>query len=302
MILSLVVATYNRAARLQPMLLSLLTQSADPAAWEVVVVNNNSTDDTLEVVGAFIAGHTNINMRVVTELRQGLSYARNCGIEATTAPLIAIIDDDEQICPSFVQSYIDFFDTHERVAAAGGAVIAKYDSARPEWLSPFVEIPIANPIAERDVARPFAKGKIPAGGNMAIRREAIERYGAFDTSLGRQGGESMGGEESNLFDRLRRAGEQVWFVPRAAIYHLIGAEKLEREYLCRLWYNIGRSQRRRAHIEGVAFGVVALREGVKWGVTLALALVYFVTLRPSKSRYLLLMRWHISRGLLEKLP
>lgn len=295
--ISLIVATYNRADRLQPMLLSLLEQSVDKERWEAIIVNNNSSDNTTQVVENFISTHPQVNIRLVTEPKQGLSHARNCGIELSKAPLIAIIDDDEQIVPSYIQSYIDFFATHPDVAAAGGAIIAKYDEGRPSWVSHFVEIPIANPIAERAVAAPFPAGKIPGGGNMALRRCAIERYGGFDPALGRSGERLIGGEESNMFDRLRRGGEQVWFVPRAAIYHNIAAEKLERGYLERLWYNIGASQLLRARIEGVSSATIVTCEALKWGATLSLALLYTITLRPHKAHYLLLLRYCISRGI-----
>ncbi len=298
--LSLIVATYNRADRLQPMLLSLLNQSALAEVWEAIIVNNNSSDNTIEVVENFIATHNCVNISLVTEREQGLSHARNCGIESSKSPLIAIIDDDEQIESTYIQSYIDFFDTHANVAAAGGAIIAKYEGERPSWLSHFVEIPIANPIGESSVAHPFPSNKIPGGGNMAIRRSVIERYGAFDPALGRTGERLIGGEESNLFDRLRRGGEQVWFVPRAAIYHNIGAEKLERSYLNRLWYNIGVSQRLRSRIEGVSGFHLVVREALKWGVTLSLSLFYLLTFRPSKGLYLILMRFNISRGILSR--
>ena len=90
-------------------------------------------------------------------------------------------------------------------------------------------------------------------------------------------------------------------MPRAAIYHNIGAEKLQRSYLERLWFNIGVSQLRRGDIESVARHRLLLREGAKWCATLLISLFYLVSLRPSKGWYLILMRRHISRGILSAL-
>ncbi len=298
--LSIIVATYNRAHLITRTLTSVVEQECDKKRWELVVVNNNSKDNTVEVVERFIADHPDHNIHLVTEVRQGLSYARNCGIERSTAPVIAIIDDDEEVLPRFTTSYIDFFARYRDVSSAGGAILARYDSSRPHWLSKYTEIPIANPIALRGDVRPFKKGKIPGGGNMAIRRSAIDKYGAFDPELGRRGDRLLGGEESNLFERLRCGGEQVWLVPEAAIYHNISDDKLELSYLKKLWFNIGVSQMRRGRIEGVPRCKVLLSEGVKWGVTLVLALFYTVTLRPSKGWYLILMRWGVSRGLISE--
>lgn len=295
--LSLIVATYNRADRITQCLDSIVEQTAESASWEAIIVNNNSTDNTIEVVEQFIQQHPTHNIHLVTERKQGLSHARNCGIERAKAPIIAIIDDDEEVVPQYTEAYLNFFDQHLEVATAGGAIIAKYDSPPPHWLSPLTEIPIANPIAPKGNIRPFPKGKIPGGGNMAIRRSAIEKYGVFDPELGRRGNQLLGGEESNLFERLRSGGEQIWLVPEAAIYHNISDDKLQRKYLDKLWFNIGVSQLRRAHIEGVSTHRIWVRESSKWLVTLALALLYILTLRPTKGWYLIVMRRHISRGI-----
>ncbi len=300
--LTLIIATYNRALQVLETLSSVILQDADPALWECIVVNNNSSDDTIDRVNEFISNHPTFDIRLVTEHKQGLSHARNCGMSAATTPLFAIIDDDELIVPTFISSYINFFETHPDVAVGGGEIVAVYRSARPKWMSKYTEQPIANPMNLGEKARPFPRRMIPGGGNMAIRRSAIEKHGAFDPELGRKGGQLIGGEENNLFERLRQGGEQIWWVPGAVMHHLIPDEKLERAYLDRLWFNIGVSQFRRAQIEGEGergTNIVTLeREAIKWMATLLIAILYMVYLTPSKAKYLILMRYHISRGIL----
>ncbi|MFI3247790.1 MAG: glycosyltransferase [Rikenellaceae bacterium] len=298
--LSLIIATYNRAEQVLETLSSVVRQDAAPSLWECIVVNNNSLDDTVEQVSEFIADNVAFDIRLVTEKKQGLSHARNCGMSSATTPLFAIIDDDELIVPEFISSYINFFDSHPDVAVGGGEIVAVYRSARPKWMSKYTEQPIANPMNFGDKPRPFPRRLIPGGGNMAIRRSAIEMHGAFDPELGRRGGQLIGGEENNLFQRLRQGGEQIWWVPGATMHHLIPDEKLERSYLDRLWFNIGVSQFRRAEIEGESGAniMVLEREFIKWIATLLIALLYMVCFAPSKSKYLILMRYHISRGIL----
>lgn len=276
---------------------SVIAQSAAKEVWECIVVNNNSSDDTTQRVGEFIEQHPAYDIRLVTETRQGLSHARNCGIESSSAPIIAIIDDDELIMPPFIESYIAFFDSHPTVSSAGGAIVAIYRSERPRWMSKYTEIPIANPLDLGTTARPFPKGRIPGGGNMAIRRSAIERYGAFDPELGRCGGSLIGGEESNLFERLREAGEEYWWVPNAEMHHLIPDSKLSLDYLEKLWFNIGVSAARRGEMDGTSPMVVKLREAIKWCATLLIAAKCLITLNVAKARYLILMRHHITRGI-----
>lgn len=297
--LSLIVATYNRSASLIRALESVAEQNAPLPEWECIVVNNNSTDDTRERFEEFAAAHPDHNFRMVTEMRQGLSYARNRGIGESEAEYIAIIDDDERISPDFITSYISLFDTTPDAVAAGGPIVAEYPSGRPRWMSHFTERPVANTMYFGDKVCEFPAGRIPGGGNMAMRRSAVRRYGVFDTSLGYVGDSLVGGEESDLFERLRIAEAKYYYVPQAVMYHIIPTEKLTAEYLSRLSFNVGVSQLRRAKYYR-RVGRVRIQEVVKWLVTLVLAAWYFVTLQWSKAKYLLLMRWNITRGLWSK--
>ncbi len=294
--LSLIIATYNRARPLLEALESVVAQDAPPALWECVVVNNNSQDDTEARFADFAARHPDVALRMVREPRQGLSHARNCGIAAARGEYLAIIDDDERINPGFVAAYIRFFDTHPDAVAAGGRIIPEYPAGRPAWMSRYVERPVANPLDLGDRVRLFPAGRIPGGGNMALRRTAVERYGGFDPALGRVGGRLIGGEENDLFARLARAGERCWYVPDAVMWHIIPPEKLTDDYLARLAYNVGVSQQLRARRDG-RYAAAVVREGGKWCATLVLA----CTMRPCRAVRLLRMRYRIACGLFASL-
>jgi glycosyltransferase involved in cell wall biosynthesis len=292
--LSLVIATYNRAAQLCITLESVVAQTAPTDLWECIVVDNRSTDDTAERVAQFCEVHPQVRIRYVREEHQGLSWARNRGITESQGVVIAIIDDDERIAPEFVTSYIDFFEQHPTVASAGGPIVAEYLSARPQWMSFLPERAIANPIDLGNKERPFPKGRIPGGGNMALQRWCVERHGLFDTQLGRRGKQLLGGEESDLFARLQRAGESCWYVPGAVMYHRIPDTKLTQAYFEKLCYNIGISQRARWRGSRVMLGVC---EGLKWGATLLLATGYLLCGRCAKAQWLIRMRRCITRGM-----
>lgn len=294
--LSLIIATYNRARPLLEALESVVAQDAPPALWECVVVNNNSQDDTEARFADFAARHPDVALRMVREPRQGLSHARNCGIAAARGEYLAIIDDDERINPGFVAAYIRFFDTHPDAVAAGGRIIPEYPAGRPAWMSRYVERPVANPLDLGDRVRLFPAGRIPGGGNMVLRRTAVERCGGFDPALGRVGGRLIGGEESDLFARLARAGERCWYVPDAVMWHIIPPEKLTDDYLARLAYNVGVSQQLRARRDG-RYAAAVVREGGKWCATLVLA----CTMRPCRAVRLLRMRYRIACGLFASL-
>lgn len=294
--LSIVIATYNRATLLLDALKSVIRQSAPAQEWECVVVNNNSSDNTSECFAEFAGEHPEYNLRIVDEPNQGLSYARNRGIRESVGEYIAIIDDDEHIAEDFVAAYIRLFDDVPEAVAAGGPIVARYPTGRPRWMSCYTERPIANTMYFGEEVREFPKGRVPGGGNMALRRSAIRRYGVFDTSLGYSGESLIGGEECDLFERLQIADAKYYYVPTAVMYHIIPREKLTKEYFARLSYNVGVSQLRRARLYRRVWRVRFI-ELSKWVATLLIALWYTITLQWRKGYYLILMRLNISRGL-----
>ncbi len=290
--LTLVIATYNRAEQLMVTLGSVAMQSTKAEMWECIVVDNNSKDNTRERIEAFIAEHSSLNIRYLFEENQGLSHARNAGIKASRGDIVAFIDDDERIVADFITAYIDLFDQHPDAMAAGGEIIAEYPTGRPRWMSHYTERPIANPMSFGDRVRLFPSGRIPGGGNMAMRRRLFDSIGMFNTTLGRTGKRLLGGEESDLFERIAKHGYRVYYAPRAVMYHILPEEKLSRDYFIRLATNTGISQRTRAELNNAMLRLY-IGELIKWAATLLLCLTH----RPLQSRYLLLMRKHISRGI-----
>ncbi|MDR2890277.1 MAG: glycosyltransferase [Alistipes sp.] len=296
--ISIIIATYNRGERLLRTLRSVVSQTLPAEEWEVVAVNNNSTDDTAEVFARFATEHPGFNLRMVFEPKQGLSHARNCGIAAARGEIIAIIDDDEEVNAEFAASYVDFFARHPEVPMAGGGVVPVYETDRPRWMSRFTERPIAGTLDLGPREKPFAKG-YPAGGNMAVRRAAFERLGVFDTSLGRTGAALIGGEEKELFMRVVADGGSAWWVPGAVINHIIPPSKLTSDYFRRLSRGVGASERVRTRaISRAAYVGAVVKEVAKWGATIAIALWFALSLCPSKALYLIIMRVGITAGLL----
>lgn len=294
--ISLIIATHNRAQQLVEALRSVVRQDLPSGEWECVVVNNNSVDDTGERFAAFAAQYPDLNLRMVFEPNPGLSHARNRGLREVSAPLVAIIDDDERINPGFLRAYASFFDANPGAAVAGGRIIAEYPAGRPDWMSHYTEQPIANPMDFGPRVRPFPAGRIPGGGNMAFRSAVVTKYGDFDPALGRVNGKLIGGEESDFFQRLQRGGETLWYVPDAVMWHIIPPQKLTLDYFRRLSLNIGVSQRLRARRDH-RLPKALVSEIAKWAATLLLALGFLLCLSPCKSLWLLRMRCGISRGL-----
>lgn len=292
--ISLIVATYNRAEQLLTTLNSVAMQKCTPQRWECIIVDNNSADDTRARVERFISDHPTLNFRYHFEPQQGLSHARNAGINIAQGDIIAFVDDDERIADGFFNAYLELFAEKGDAMAAGGRVIAEYPSGRPTWMSRYTERPIANPIDFGPNVIPYPRKGIPAGGNMAFRSVVFRRVGIFDTTLGRKGKSLIGGEESDLFERIAKHQMACYYTHGAAIYHIIPPQKLTADYFSHLSLNTGISQRRRARIHNRVLGLY-IGEIAKWCATLLLCLIH----RPAQSRYLLKMRYNITKGILQ---
>ena len=133
---------------------------------------------------------------------------------------------------------------------------------------------------------------------MAFRREVFEQVGGFNPMLGRSGESLCGGEENDLFARLRAKGYKLFFIPNAAIYHHIPDSKLTDEYFDKLSFNVGRSKYLRTELQGTeAVQRLLKTERIKQIVTWVLALLYMLTLQLSKARYLVRMRRGIMLGI-----
>lgn len=295
--LSIIISTYNNAASLLRTLDSVAKQDYDKKEWECVIVNNNSTDDTAARVAAFIKEHSDLNIRLVEESQQGLSFARNRGIAESKGRFVAFIDDDETINEGFVSAYIDVFHNHGAFVAAGALKVC-YDSKRPKWMSHYTEKMIANPFDLGNSVVTITKSVTPTGGNMAFNRDVFNLYGNFDTDLGRKGGELFGGEENDIFARIRDLGERVFYVPQAIAYHHIADRKLTPEYFDKLSYGVGVSKRLRAEKYGTEKELFA-DERSKRRYTWVLALLYTLAFQPHKAKWLVRMRKGISKGIFE---
>jgi glycosyltransferase involved in cell wall biosynthesis len=205
--LSVVICTYNRGARLTAAVEALVEQRAG-FDYEVLVVDNNSTDETPRVIRELVARYKN-RVRRLFEGRQGLSHARNCGVAAARAPIVAFTDDDVRVTDSWVASIVASFEAHPDVDYVGGRVLPQWCEPPPAWLT----TAHWSPLALQDYGlEPFVTGRSRAiclvGANLAVRREVFARIGGFASELGRVK-DGIGSTEDHDFQlRMWRAGMQ----------------------------------------------------------------------------------------------
>ena len=281
------------------MLKSIAENDYPFSEYEILLVNNNSTDDTEEECRRFAADYPDVTFRYVVETNQGLSYARNRGLVEASGDILIYVDDDATVCTAYLREYARFFKQNPQAMGAGGPVFPVYESESPRWMSYFTLNLITGYLYLGKAEKEFPKGKFPIGANSAFRKEVFDRITPFDVELGRKGDSLIGAEEKDVYDRMRTAGMKIFYLPKAMLYHYISDTKLTKSYFDRLTYSIGVSERMRTlRISKMKYLKRLVLEAVKWGVSLILCVGYTLLLTPRKGFKLLSFRCNVTRGLL----
>jgi glucosyl-dolichyl phosphate glucuronosyltransferase len=231
---SIVIATYNRAADLRETLRSLAGLRPD-GAWEVIVVDNNSTDATREVVESAATAFP-APLHYVFEKEQGRSPALNAGLRRAQGEIIVTTDDDVRVEADWLDRASGAIQRLD-CGYVGGRVLPIWGGPRPAWLPNHGGKHWAV-IALLDYGpEPIEFGvRVPLGVNMAFRRSAFERAGLFDPRTGRKAGTLLGQEVREWCIRARAAGVRGFYAPELALRHIIPASRLHKAYFRRWFY------------------------------------------------------------------
>lgn len=297
--LTAIICTYNRAKYIGNLLESIAANDLPKSEYEILLVDNNCTDNTREICEAFAAAHKDVNFRYVVEPEQGLSAARNKGIKEAKGDSIVYIDDDALVDAHYLRSYAEWFDSHPETMACGGPIEPLYETAEPSWMTPFTKALLTAWMNYGDKVREYPKGRYPGGGNAAYRKEVFDKVGLFNTALGRKGGNLMGSEEKDIFDKMHSLNMQILYLPTPVLHHCIPQAKLEKDYFDRLTLQIGMSERQRTLAIGKGkYLKRLLAECVKWCGTIVLLCGYTISFHPVKGWKLIQFRCNVTRGLL----
>jgi glycosyltransferase involved in cell wall biosynthesis len=236
---SVIVCTFNRAASLGRTLRALQAQQVRAGVdWELLVVDNNSRDDTRRVVEGFAQEFP--RTRYCFEQRQGLSHARNHGIAAARGQVLLFTDDDVAPEPDWIERILDGMAASGCIAC-GGFIAPAWETPPPAWLTERFHGFLAVR-AERTDTYPITREvQPPFGANMAFRREVFERFGLFDVTRGRNGSVLASGEDGELFERIIAAGEKVMFFGDARVHHTVESFRVTRRYFRRWRYQTSRN-------------------------------------------------------------
>jgi glycosyltransferase involved in cell wall biosynthesis len=243
-VVAVVVPTYNRAALLAETLDRLAQVHCRVSNWEVIVVDNNSTDDTRAVVEGRMDRYP-VRLRYVFEPAQGRSHALNTGIAASGAQVLVFTDDDVLVADGWLDAATAPLLAAGDIEYTGGPVRPLWEAPRPRWLSA-KKADLWGTIAildYGDTAFVFEeRRRVPLGANMAARRTLFDRIGLFSARLGRTGQRLLGQEVPELLARARAAGARGLYVPGMVVDHHVPASRLQKSYFRRWWYGKGISR------------------------------------------------------------
>lgn len=299
--ISAIICTYNRERYLYNVLQSLVAGDLPTEEYEIVLVNNNSTDGTEAEVRRFQTDYPQVQLRYCVEPQQGLSYARNCGIRESQGDILVYVDDDALVNKEYLATYTDFFRRNADAVAAGGPILPQYDGCEePDWMSHYTRQLVTGKLYLGEKEREFPGDAFPGGGNAAYRKSVFDAVGLFNVELGRKGNSLIGAEEKDLFDKMTSQGMKFYYLPTAILYHLIPPKKLTQDYFDRLTYGIGVSERYRTKQIGQGKYMGRLvKEAIKWGGTLVLWTGFALKGQFKKGNKLVAFRRNVTKGLLK---
>jgi glycosyltransferase involved in cell wall biosynthesis len=236
--ISVIVCTYNRAESLKRALDSML-QMATPSnlTWELIVVDNNCTDATPQVVSTF-ARHAGFPVVYLFEKTPGLSAARNAGLARARGKIITYTDDDVVVDANWLVSIRKAFQDLD-VAVVGGRVLLAPGQTFPSWWDPSFDGPFGKCDHGDQVRVDGSHHLNVIGANLSFRRSVFDQCGLFSSEIGRRGNALTMGEETELLTRILKLGHHVAYFPEALVYHTPSRTRMTVSYLRRWYYRRG---------------------------------------------------------------
>jgi glycosyltransferase involved in cell wall biosynthesis len=240
-VISAVICTHNRAGLLRLALESLVCQTLDPDRYEIIVVDNRSTDNTKEVVAAYQTANVTRRIRLIHESQLGLGYARNAGWQQGCGDYVAFMDDDAKADTGWLELAVRYFEQAiPTPVAVGGPILPYYPTPKSSWFKDEYECR-----SWGDNERLLRLGESFSGSNMIFRRDLLQRFGGFDVRVGMRGTHLSVGEERALFEKMVESSRgldslPLYYSPRLIVYHAVGANKMCASYHLRRAFATGR--------------------------------------------------------------
>ena len=296
--ISAVICTYNREKFILKALDCLAVQTLSPEAFEIIIVDNRSTDQTAAISRKFIDQHPGLTVRYFLEENKGLSFARNRGLREAAFPIITYIDDDAEAVPDFLATILHFMRTHSQVVGIGGKVIPRYsESGEPVWMSRYLNGYVGR-VDYGDQSSLFQQPamKYPAGCNMTYTKAILEKVGGFNNQL------TFRGDDKYIYFEVSKISSQVYYVPTALVYHNIDMARLQFDSFRKLFLKTGNEEKIRVREKGGRMGLWKkfAEYIIKAGAGLALYGLFVLKGQEVRGRYVFFSQWFTLKGFLQK--
>jgi glucosyl-dolichyl phosphate glucuronosyltransferase len=262
--ITIAICTHNRVGMLGYAIDSLGQLSDAVGNWEVLVVDNGSTDETSQYLEAISRAWPCGKLRVIREPTVGLSRARNTALRASESELVAFIDDDTVVSHNWLGAVKECFAGHPDAALVGGPIHLRWLNGQPAWMRTELHHYFSGlDYGPADCRLAFPR--YPYGANYCVRREAALRAGAFPPHLGYTGQSLVGGEEIELARQLELSGWEVWYAAHAEVEHLICGQRTSLDWIIKRVYSGGITTTllRRRQLRGVEC-VRQLVDDLRW--------------------------------------
>lgn len=233
--LSVVICTYNGEARIGQVLERLRSQlQTNSIDWEILVVDNNSSDNTQQIINTYQA---QMPLRYVFEAEQGLAFARSRAVREAAGRWVAFLDDDTLPAEDWVVQAYQFAQARPNIGAFGGQIHANYEVEPPPN---FDQVAVFLAVIERG-SKPHRYDRVlPPGAGLIVQRQVWLDCVPLKTVLvGRTTGAMLASEDIEAVMHIQRAGWEIWYCPNLHLYHQIPAWRIERSYLLKLVKGMG---------------------------------------------------------------
>jgi len=283
--IDLVICTYNNAALLDRALTAISKQQVpDHVKWSVLVVNNNSTDETSQVVDRYIQSQKIPYLSIVSEAKQGLNHARLCGVNNTAGDWIAFVDDDCMLEEDWVAQAAKFAAAHPESGAFGGKVILDWETPPPAFVLKY-----GYSFAQQDHGMSPTQPNCLVGAGLVVNRKAILDTNWINKQFlsDRVGKKLISGGDVEIVLRIRSAGYDIWYNPACKLMHFIPSKRIDQKYLININYGLGISQ--------------LMSDGLVWhsSYLTLLLLSVFSTFRSSVDVFVKALKVALGRGNME---
>ena len=294
---SAVICSYNRARFIIHAVESIFGQDFDKSQFEVIVVDNNSTDNTVALLQEYKSKHPSYNFSYYVETNQGVAYTRSRCAKEAKGEIVAYLDDDSTAQTGWLSSIVRFFDEHPEVYSTGGKIVPTFLTPIPDWYSKYFFGLVGNFDLGPNVKQ-LTGNRYPCGANMAFRKKVFEEIGYFNTDLGRKGTGLLATEEKEIYLRILAHHHDVYYLPHVWVLHSVEANKFDKNYVHRHSMGIGGGERMRLKGQTLPLFIKFLEYVAKWGYAVVYGLGFLVRGQWSKFIMLERFRWWVIAGFL----